>query len=66
MTIIVMVFKVDFQTFFTNYPLGAVRFEDQRFIDWDHYEFTLWQTQLNSAFFCASSASGVSVQAYEC
>ena len=27
-----------------NYPLGAVRVEDQRFIDWDHHKFTLKQT----------------------
>ena len=47
---------------FTNYPLGAVRVEDQRFKDWDHYKFTLWQLQLNSAVFCASSACGVSVE----
>ena len=42
MIIIAMVFKLNFQTFFTNYPLGAVRVEDQRFLDWDHYKVTLW------------------------
>ena len=47
-------FQVKFPNVFTNYPLGAVRVEDQRFIDWDHYKFTLWQTQLNFAVFCAS------------
>ena len=47
---------------FTNYPLDTVRVEDQRFIDWDHYTFTLWQTQLNFAVFCASSACAVSVE----
>ena len=46
----------------TNYPLGAVRVEDQRFKDWDHYKFTLWQSQLNFAVFCASSACGVNVE----
>ena len=30
-------FQVKFPNVFTNYPLGAVRVEDQRFIDWDHY-----------------------------
>ena len=55
-------FKVKFPNVFTNYPLGAVRVEDQRFIDWDHYKFTLWQTQLNFTVFCASSACGVSVK----
>ena len=53
---------VKFPNVFTNYPLGAVRVGDQRFIDWDHYKFTFWQTQLNFAVFCASSACGVSVK----
>ena len=55
-------FQVKFPNFFTNYPLGGVRVEDQRFKDWDHYKFMLWQTQLNFAVFCASSAYGVSVE----
>ena len=53
-------FQVKFPNIFTNYPLGAVRVKDQRSID--HYKFTLWQTQLNFAVFCASSACGVSVK----
>ena len=40
------IFQVKFPNVFTNYPLGAVRVKDQRFINWDHYKFTLWQTQL--------------------
>ena len=55
-------FQVKFPNVFTNYPLGAVRVEDQRFIDWDHYKFTSLQTQLNFVVFCASSACGVSVE----
>ena len=55
-------FQVKFPNVFTNYPLGAVRVEDQRFIDWDHYKFTIWQSQLNFVVFCASSACGVSVE----
>ena len=55
-------FQVKFPNVFTNYPLGAVRVEDQRFKDWDHYKLTLWQSQLNFAVFCASSACGVSVE----
>ena len=55
-------FQVKFSNVFMNYPLGAVRVEDQRFKDWDHYKFTLWQSQLNFAVFCASSAFGVSVE----
>ena len=55
-------FQVKFPNVFTNYPLGAVRVEDQKFKDWDHYKFTIWQSQLNFAVFCASSACGVPVE----
>ena len=55
-------FQVKFPKVFTNYLLGAVRVEDQKFKDWDHYKFTIWQSQLNFAIFCASSACGVSVE----
>ena len=55
-------FQVKFPNVFTNYPLGAVRVEDQKFKDWVHYKFTKWQSQLNFAVFCASSACGVSVE----
>ena len=55
-------FQVKFPNVFTNYPLGAVRVEDQRFKDWNHYKFTIWQSQLNFMVFCASSACGVSVE----
>ena len=52
-------FQAKFPNVFTNYPLGAVRVEDQRFKD---YKFTIWQSQLNFVVFCASSACGVSVE----
>ena len=55
-------FQVKFPNVLTNYPLSAVRVEDQRFKDWDHYKFTIWQSQLNFVVFCASSACGVSVE----
>ena len=55
-------FQVKFPNVFTNYPLGAVRVEDQRLKDWDHYKFTLWQSQLNFAVFYVSSACNVSVE----
>ena len=55
-------FQVKFPNVFTNYPLGAVRVEDQKFKDWDHYKFTIWQSQLNFTIFCAGSACGVSVE----
>ena len=35
-------FQVKFPNVFTNYPLGAVRVEDQKFEDWDHYKLTIW------------------------
>ena len=55
-------FQVKFPNVFTNYLLGAVRVEDQKFKDWDHYKFNIWQSQLNFDVFCASSACGVSVE----
>ena len=55
-------FQVKFPNVFTNYPLGAVRVEDQKFKDWDHYKFTIWQSQLNFVVFCTSSSCGVSVE----
>ena len=57
-------FQVKFPNVFTNYPLGAVRVEDQRFKDWDHYKFNIWQSQLNFVVFCASSACGVLPRVY--
>ena len=36
-------FQVKFLNVFTNYLLGTVRVEDQRFKDWDHYKFTICQ-----------------------
>ena len=56
-------FQVKFPNVFTNNMNGEMRVEDQKFIDWDHYNrFTLWQTQLNFVVFCASSACGVSIE----
>ena len=57
-------FQIKFPNVFTNYPLGAVRVEDKKFIDWDHYKLILLQTFcfMNFIVFCASSACGVSVK----
>ena len=52
-------FQVKFPNVFTNYMTGKVRVKDKKFIDWDHYRFTSWQTQLNFVVFCASSSCGV-------
>ena len=49
-------FQVNFPNVFTKYMNGGMRVEDNKYIDWENYEFTLWQTQLNFAVFCASSA----------
>ena len=45
-------FQVKFPNVFTKYPLGAVRVEDQKFKDWDHYKFTIWQSQLSLWYLC--------------
>ena len=55
-------FQIKFPNVFTNYLIGSVRIEDQKFKDWDHYKFTIWQSQLNFTVFCASSSCGVSVE----
>ena len=55
-------FEVKFPNVFTNYLLGAVGVEDQKFKDWAHYKFTLWQSQLNFVAFCSSSICRVSVE----
>ena len=62
MMVIVIVSKLSFQTFLRTILLGAVRVEDQKFKDLDHYKFTIWQSQFNFVVFCASSACGVSVE----
>ena len=54
MIIISIVFNV-----FTNYENGQMRVTNQKYIDWEHHKFTLWQMQLNFVVFCASSAYGV-------
>ena len=55
-------FQVKFPNVFTKYVNRGVTVEDKKYIDWENYEFTLWQIQLNFAVFCTSSACGVSVE----
>ena len=55
-------FQVKFPNVFANYMNGGMRLEDEKYIDWDHYIFTLWQAQLDFVVFCVSSAFGVSVE----
>ena len=53
-------FTANFPNIFTNYMLGEMRVESPLFQNWLHNPMKLWQTQLNFAVFCASSACGVS------
>ena len=53
-------FQVEFPNAFAYYPLGEVKVEDKKYINWDYY--TLWPLQLNFVVFCASSTCGVSVE----
>ena len=53
-------FMANFPNIFTNYMMGAMEIESPLFQNWLHNPMKLWQTQLNFAVFCASSACGVS------
>ena len=55
-------FQVKFPNVFTNYMNGGMRIEYQKYIDWDHCKFTLWQMQFNFVVFCTCSACDVSVE----
>ena len=43
-----------------DYLLGQMRVGSKVWMNWNKVPSKLWQTQLNFAVFCASSASGVS------
>ena len=60
--VIVIVFKLSFQTFLPIIHLvqWELRIKDSK--TGTIIKFTLWQSQLNFAVFCASSACGVSVE----
>ena len=49
-----------FPNIFVDYPLGQMRVGDKFWTHWNKAPMRLWQTQLNFAVFCASSACGVS------
>ena len=53
-------FPVRFPNIFVNYPLGQMRVGDKLWPNWNKAPLKLWQTQLNYAVFCASSACRVS------
>ena len=53
-------FPVRFPNIFVNYPLGSMNVGDKLWMNWNKAPLKLWQTQLNFAVWCASSACGVS------
>ena len=53
-------FPATFPNIFVDYPLGQTRAGDKLWTNWNKAPMRLWQTQLNFAVFCASSACGVS------
>ena len=53
-------FPVRFPNIFVDYPLGQMRVGDKLWTNWNKAPMQLWQTQLNFAMWCASSACGVS------
>ena len=55
-----LTFPARFLNSFVDYPLGQMRVGDKLWTNWNKAPMTLWQTQLNFAVFCASSACGVS------
>ena len=53
-------FTAKFPNIFTNYIFEEMRVESPLYHHWESQPMKLWQTQLNFAVFCASSACGVS------
>ena len=53
-------FPARFPNIFVDYPLGQMRVGDKLWANWNKAPMRLWQTQLNFAVWCASSACGVS------
>ena len=57
----VFTFPAKFLNIFVDYPLGQMCVGDKLWTNWNKAPLKLWQTQLNYAVFCASSACGVSL-----
>ena len=53
-------FPASFLNIFVDYPLGEMKTGNKSWMDWNKAPLRLWQTQLNFAVWCASSACGVS------
>ena len=53
-------FPARFANIFVDYPLGKMHVGDILWMNFNMAQLKLWQTQLNFAVWCASSACGVS------
>ena len=53
-------FPARFVNIFVDYPLGQMRVGDKLWMNWNKAPMHLWQTQLNFAVWCTSSACEVS------
>ena len=53
-------FLARFSNIFVDYPLGQMHVGDKLWTNWNKAPMRLWQTQLNFAVWCTSSACGVS------
>ena len=53
-------FPARFPNIFVDYPLGQMHVGDKLWMNWNNAPMRLWQTQLNFAVWCTSSACGVS------
>ena len=53
-------FPARFLNIFVDYPLGLLRVGDKLWTNWNKTPMRLWQTQLNFAVWCTSSACRVS------
>ena len=53
-------FPARFRNIFVDYPLRQMHVGNKLWMNWNKAPLKLWQTQLNFAVWCASSACGVS------
>ena len=53
-------FPARFPNIFVDYPLGQMHVGDKLWMHWNKAPMQLWQSQLNFAVWCTSSACGVS------
>ena len=53
-------FPVRFPSIFVDYPLGSMKVGNKLWMHWNKAPLRLWQSQLNFAVWCASSACGFS------